>query len=383
MTDNVVLPGNDSVVSTDQIAGSHHQNVKIEFGDKDLATQVSTANPLPVTMASGPLPAGAATETTLASILTKLLGSIGVTGTFFQTTQPVSAASLPLPSGAATEATLGGVLTTTDFDTKVGSLTETAPATDTASSGLNGRLQRIAQRITSMITLLPAALGAGGGLKVDGSGTALPVSVASIPSHAVTNAGTFAVQATEADGANVTLGAKADAKNNASDTTSITIMQVLKQISFSIQGAAASLAGTLTVASHAVTNAGTFAVQSTLQAGSNTIGKIYPAFQTTKALTNAAITISSSGDNTIVSGTASQTIRVHKLVLVAAAAVNFTLKDGTAGTALTGAIPLTANGSFSIDEDGEPAFVSSSGGNFVVNLSGAQTVTGYVQYTKS
>jgi hypothetical protein len=38
-------------------------------------------------------------------------------------------------------------------------------------------------------------------------------------------------------------------------------MQVLKQISFSIQAAAASLAGTLTVASHAVTNAGTFAVQ--------------------------------------------------------------------------------------------------------------------------
>jgi len=45
------------------------------------------------------------------------------------------------------------------FDTKVGSLTETAPANDTASSGLNGRLQRIAQRITSLIALLPAALG--------------------------------------------------------------------------------------------------------------------------------------------------------------------------------------------------------------------------------
>lgn len=57
-----------------------------------------------------------------------------------------------------------------------GSLTETAPGTDTASSGLNGRLQRIAQRLTSLIALLPAALGAGGGLKVDGSGTALPVS---------------------------------------------------------------------------------------------------------------------------------------------------------------------------------------------------------------
>lgn len=35
-----------------------------------------------------------------------------------------------------------------------------------------------------------------------------PVSLASVPSHAVTNAGTFAVQASEADGANVTLGSK-------------------------------------------------------------------------------------------------------------------------------------------------------------------------------
>jgi len=32
-----------------------------------------------------------------------------------------------------------------------GALTETAPVTDTASSGLNGRLQRIAQRLTSLI----------------------------------------------------------------------------------------------------------------------------------------------------------------------------------------------------------------------------------------
>lgn len=37
----------------------------------------------------------------------------------------------------------------------IGSVTETAPATDTASSGLNGRLQRIAQRITSLIALIP------------------------------------------------------------------------------------------------------------------------------------------------------------------------------------------------------------------------------------
>jgi len=64
-----------------------------------------------------------------------------------------------LPSGAATETTLGARLSESDFDTKTGSLTETAPTTDTASSGLNGRLQRIAQRLTTLIGLLPAALG--------------------------------------------------------------------------------------------------------------------------------------------------------------------------------------------------------------------------------
>jgi hypothetical protein len=41
----------------------------------------------------------------------------------------------------------------------LGAVTETAPASDTASSGLNGRLQRIAQRLTAMISQLPASLG--------------------------------------------------------------------------------------------------------------------------------------------------------------------------------------------------------------------------------
>lgn len=61
---------------------------------------------------------------------------------------------------------------------------------------------------------------------------------------------------TIADGADVTLGAKADAKSTATDTTPITIMSVLKQVSASVQAAASSLAGTLTVATHAVTQSG-------------------------------------------------------------------------------------------------------------------------------
>ena len=86
-------------------------------------------------------------------------------------TVPVSAAALPLPAGAATETTLSTRLSEGDFDSKAGSLTEAAPGTDTASSGLNGRLQRIAQRLTSLIALLPTAL-VGGRLDVNvGAGT--------------------------------------------------------------------------------------------------------------------------------------------------------------------------------------------------------------------
>lgn len=45
------------------------------------------------------------------------------------------------------------------LESLTGALTETVPASDTASSGLNGRLQRIAQRLTSLIALIPASLG--------------------------------------------------------------------------------------------------------------------------------------------------------------------------------------------------------------------------------
>lgn len=61
--------------------------------------------------------------------------------------------TISLPSGAATAANQASELTL------VGAVTETAPGSDTASSGLNGRLQRIAQRLTSLIGLIPASLG--------------------------------------------------------------------------------------------------------------------------------------------------------------------------------------------------------------------------------
>lgn len=108
-------------------------------------------------------------------------GTVSVTGTFWQTTQPVSVASLPLPTGAATDSTLGTT------NTSLGATNETSAAADNSTSGLNGLLKRVLARLTA---LLPAALGAGGGLKVDGSGTALPVSLTTLPALA---AGTNAI----------------------------------------------------------------------------------------------------------------------------------------------------------------------------------------------
>ncbi|HRP29361.1 MAG TPA: hypothetical protein PLG77_13105 [Burkholderiaceae bacterium] len=72
------------------------------------------------------------------------------------TGQALAADCLPVVLPAAQAAAIASEAT---LDARTGSLTETAPATDTASSGLNGRLQRIAQRITSLIELLPASLG--------------------------------------------------------------------------------------------------------------------------------------------------------------------------------------------------------------------------------
>lgn len=58
------------------------------------------------------------------------------------------------------------VITDVPIGSIIGAALEAAPATDTASSGLNGRLQRIAQRITSLLAVLPGALTGSGNFKV-------------------------------------------------------------------------------------------------------------------------------------------------------------------------------------------------------------------------
>lgn len=77
MADNSTLPATGDVIATDDCSGVKVQYVKLDLGGDGARSPVSTAVP--------------------------------VSGTFWQATQPVSAASLPLPTGAATETTLASL----------------------------------------------------------------------------------------------------------------------------------------------------------------------------------------------------------------------------------------------------------------------------------
>ena len=120
----VTLPGTGLPVETDFISPDHHQLMKMEFGAAGTATPVSAANPLPVVFATAP--------------------TTPVTGTFWQATQPVSAASLPLPTGAATETTLAALNTklnteiTADYDTGAGTQTMKLMGVALPASGGSG-----------------------------------------------------------------------------------------------------------------------------------------------------------------------------------------------------------------------------------------------------
>lgn len=189
MADNVVItsganstPPDGTSIATDDVAGVQFQRVKLDLGADGASTPVVGSLPVSGTVA--------------------VSGSVTTTGTV-----TANAGTNLNTSALALDATLAaeGVL--------IGAVTEGAPASDTASSGLNGRLQRIAQRLTSLIALLPTSLGqkasaASLAVVVASDQSAIPVSgtltaitnVVHVDDNAgsltVDNAGTFAVQST-------------------------------------------------------------------------------------------------------------------------------------------------------------------------------------------
>jgi hypothetical protein len=98
----------------------------------------------------------------LTSLIAQIPASLGVkarTASLSVALATEDAALFPASVGSKAAAASFAVTDSTEDVARIGIITETAPASDTASSGLNGRLQRIAQRITSLIALVPASLG--------------------------------------------------------------------------------------------------------------------------------------------------------------------------------------------------------------------------------
>ena len=122
------------------------------------------------------------TSSYLASISAKLPVTLGQKTMAASTSVTVASDQSAIPT---TNTNLDVALSTVAKDstlsttnTEIGSLTEAAPSSDTASSGLNGRLQRIAQNITSLIAKFTTTAN---GLKVDGSAVTQPTSSGQLP----------------------------------------------------------------------------------------------------------------------------------------------------------------------------------------------------------
>ncbi len=91
-----------------------------------------------------------------------------------------------------------------------------------------------------------------------------------------------------------------------------------------------------------------------------------------------AVVSSSATTISVVSAVAGSVTAVYKLFLVVGGSTNITFLDGTTG--LSGALPLTTNGSITLDLDGTPWFVTTPNAAFQIGNSGNLQVSGSVYY---
>jgi hypothetical protein len=219
---------------------------------------VSAANPLPTTATIGDV----TVEDVTIGAGSSIIGKVGIDQTTPGTTNKVvaSIASSGVASGAiASGAVAAGAIVDGADVTQGAKADNRSAATDTTAVSVMSVLKEI-----SYMEQNPATRAVTGTFYQ----STQPVSIASaqvasgaIASGAVASgavasgafaSGSIALGAV-VDGAMVTIGAKADDKSTATDTTAVSLMSVLKEISYMLQNPA----------SRAVTNAGTFAVQDT------------------------------------------------------------------------------------------------------------------------
>lgn len=214
--------------------------------------------------------------------------------------------------------------------------------------------------------------------------SSIPVVIASdqsavpVSGTVTANAGTgnFSSNLAQVAGSSVQIAATGIQKVGISDSagTSVTVGQ--KAMASSLPVAIASDQSSIPTAA-------------TLQAGTALAGQIVAPdqvnqiFNGTTALTPqfAAINASASGVTHLVSAVASKKVLVLKFSIVAAGAVNATFQS-SGGSALTGPLPLGANGGIGGAYCPIGHFQSLSGEGLDINLGGATQVSGYLVYVQ-
>ena len=172
MADNVTLNAGSggAVLATDDITAVHYQIIKTAFGALDTAVLAIAG-------------AGAVTTGTQRVTLASDDPAVALLGTIDTDTGAIAASLAILDRSADLDSGVGS-----DIVPLVGlAVAASGGAVIITGDATNG-LDVDVTRVTGTVT-------------VDGSGVTQPVSLASVPSHAVTNAGTFAVQV---DGAALT-----------------------------------------------------------------------------------------------------------------------------------------------------------------------------------
>lgn len=107
------------------------------------------------------------------------------------------------------------------------------------------------------------------------------------------------------------------------------------------------------------------------------------ATPTTDIYTEASISFSAAGDNVIVSGFGSQTIRVFRIFYVVNGTNNLTYKFGSTAANQVGPMNFVAGSTMVLDTSPAPWFTSVAGSGFIINASSTQSVAGRIYYLQS
>ena len=106
-----------------------------------------------------------------------------------------------------------------------------------------------------------------------------------------------------------------------------------------------------------------------------------PAMLVATQLSSAVVNIPGDASTNLVAAVAGKTVRLFRVLLIMDAATSITFKS--AATALSGPMPIAANGGFILDFNGDPWYQTVAGEALVLVQTGTANIGGTVWYGQS